>query len=75
MAHALAYVSENVRADMVEATEFPHLSYKYNVRGVPRIVVNETRHFEGAMPEEMYVAKVLEAVGVVDQGRSVEASV
>lgn len=74
MAHALAYASENVRADMVEATEFPHLSYKYNVRRVPRIVVNETHHFEGAMPEEMYIAKVLEAIGVVEQGRSLSVA-
>ncbi len=61
--HQFAFVNENIKADMVEATEFPHLSIKYNVRGVPRIVINETHHFEGAMPEEMYIDEVVKAVG------------
>lgn len=41
MAHQLAFESERVRADMVEAIEFPHLSMKYQVQGVPRTVINE----------------------------------
>ena len=53
LAHKLAIESDNVRADAVEAMEFPHLSMKYNVRGVPRIVINETIQIEGAMPEPM----------------------
>ncbi|HEY9167748.1 MAG TPA: thioredoxin family protein [Candidatus Kryptonia bacterium] len=61
--HQFAFVNENIKADMVEATEFPDLSMKYNVRGVPRIVINETRHFEGAMPEEMYIDEVVKALG------------
>jgi len=59
--HRFAYVSEMVRADMVEATEFPHLSGKYSVYGVPRIVINETNHFEGALPEETYLEEVIHA--------------
>ena len=35
-----------VRADMVEATEFPHLVQKYNVFGVPKTVVNDEVEFE-----------------------------
>ncbi|MCX8095856.1 MAG: thioredoxin family protein, partial [Caldisericia bacterium] len=34
MGHALALLNKNIKADMVEATEFPQLAYKYNVRGV-----------------------------------------
>ncbi len=58
LAHQLAFASDKVRADMVEATEFPHLSYKYQVMGVPRTVINETIHIEGAVPEAMLVAKL-----------------
>lgn len=62
MAHNLAFLSKHIKADMVEATEFPHLSYKYGVMGVPRVVINETTFFEGALPESQFVTKVLEAV-------------
>jgi glutaredoxin-like protein len=61
MAHQLAFESEFVTADMVEATEFPHLSMKYQVQGVPRTVINETIHMEGAAPEPMLLAKLQEA--------------
>ncbi|MGB9773827.1 MAG: protein disulfide oxidoreductase [Bacteroidota bacterium] len=63
MAHALAFVNENIRGDMIEAQEFMELSYRYNVRGVPRVVINEDHHFEGALPEPYYVEQVLAAVG------------
>ncbi len=62
MAHQLAFESEFVTADMVEATEFPHLSMKYQVQGVPRTVINETVHMEGAAPEPMLLSKLQEAV-------------
>ncbi len=60
--HQFAFLNDNIKADMVEATEFPHLSIKYNVRGVPRVVINEAHHFEGALPEDMYADEVLKAL-------------
>ena len=63
LAHMFAIASDMVRGDMVEAIEFPHLSNKYFVQGVPRTVINETVHQEGAVPEPMMVAKLLEAIG------------
>lgn len=62
LAHQMAVASPMVRADMVEATEFPHLAYKYQVMGVPRTVINEKVHIEGAVPESYMVAKLQEAV-------------
>ncbi len=59
---ALAHASPLITADMVEATEFPHLANKYGVMGVPRVVINEDTFFEGALPEVAYVDKVLEAL-------------
>ena len=63
LAHRLAMESDWIRADMVEATEFPHLATKYQVYGVPRTIINETIQVEGAVPEPMLVSeltKVLE---------------
>jgi hypothetical protein len=62
LAHHLAIASDNVTADMVEAIEFPHLSQKYSVMGVPRSVINETVHQEGAAPEPMFLERLKEAV-------------
>ena len=63
MAHKFAMESDLIRADMVEAIEFPHLANKYGVQGVPRTVINDKVHQEGAAPEPMVLAKMLEAVG------------
>ncbi|MGC9336322.1 MAG: protein disulfide oxidoreductase [Anaerolineae bacterium] len=64
-AHQFAIESDHIRADMVEAIEFPHLANKYAVYGVPRTVINETVHQEGAVPEPLMLAKLLEALGEV----------
>ncbi len=62
MAHQMAIASPHVRADMVEATEFPHLAVKYQVMGVPRTVINETVHIEGAAPLPMLLGRLQEAL-------------
>jgi len=62
LAHKMALESELVTGDMVEAIEFPHVSNKYQVMGVPRTVINEDFFLEGAAPEAMLMAKVREAL-------------
>ena len=62
LAHKLAFYSDRVRADMVEAMEFPHLSVKYEVQGVPRTVINENVSQEGAAPEALLVKKIMSAL-------------
>jgi len=59
LAHQIAMENEFVTADMVEATEFPHLSTKYNVRGVPRTMVGEEFPIEGGLPEKTYIEKIV----------------
>ncbi len=59
LAHRLAMASELVTASMVEATEFPHLANRYQVYGVPRTVVNDVIHVEGAVPESMLMSKLM----------------
>ena len=61
LAQRMAIESDMVRADMVEASEFPHLVHKYNVFGVPKTVVNEGVSFEGAQPEPLFLAHVMKA--------------
>jgi len=63
LAHMLAMESDQVQGDMVEAIEFPHLSNKYQVMGVPRTIINEDAFMEGAAPEAMLMAKIREAIG------------
>ncbi len=61
-AHKFAIENENIVASMIEATEFPELSHRYNVFAVPKVVINDKVSFEGAIPEEAFAKKVLEAI-------------
>lgn len=63
-AHKFAYLNPKIKADMVEATEFPHLARKYNVMGVPITIINENDFIEGAVPEEILLEKIYENLGV-----------
>ncbi|KPK64795.1 hypothetical protein AMJ83_01015 [candidate division WOR_3 bacterium SM23_42] len=60
LAHKLAYESSQIRADVVNAQEFPQLAQRYNVFAVPKTVINETVHFEGALREEGFLEKTME---------------
>lgn len=51
-----------MRADIVEASEFPTLAQRYNVYAVPKTVINETREVMGAVPEPELVKAVADAV-------------
>ena len=62
-AHKFAVASPSIRADMVMAPDFPELSERYEVMAVPTVVINDTVRFEGAIPEEEFAAKILEALG------------
>ncbi len=62
LAHQFAMESPRIKGEMVESTEFPHISNKYKVYGVPKTIVNETIQFEGAVPEEVFLENVLKAL-------------
>jgi len=62
LAQQFALESTRIRADMVEATEFPHLVQKYNVLGVPKTVINENTFIEGAVQEEVFLEHVLKSL-------------
>jgi len=69
MAHQMAMESEMVRGEMIEAAEFPQLVQRYNVGAVPKVVINDTVEFEGALPEHIFLDHVLQADGVVRGSR------
>jgi len=58
----MAVESSYITADVIEAIEFPDLASRYGVRGVPKIVINETTEFVGALPEDQYLAHLRAAV-------------
>jgi predicted DsbA family dithiol-disulfide isomerase len=59
IAHKLAVESDMVRADVIDGTEFPQLAQKYNVIGVPKVVINEKIEFVGAFNEDLFAEHVL----------------
>jgi hypothetical protein len=58
----MAIASERVKAECIEATEFPELSQRYRVMAVPKVVINDSVEFEGALPEQDFLGAVLQAV-------------
>lgn len=62
-AHKFAMNSEHIKADMIESYEFDEVASKYDVHGVPKVIVNEDSSFEGALPDEKYLDEILKAIG------------
>ena len=65
MAYQMAFENPLIRADAINAQEFMDFSQKYDVFTVPKIVINETTQFEGAIPEDAFIDKVLEAASKI----------
>ncbi len=63
MANRMALTSPKVRSLIVEANEFPALSRRFEVQGVPRTVINRSGSFVGALPETPFVESVLQLAG------------
>ena len=59
VAHKLAIESNLVKADVIDSGEFPSLAMKYNVVGVPKIIINEKIEFVGAFNEDLFAEHVL----------------
>ncbi len=57
-AHRLAMLNENIEGEMIEAQTFAELSNKFNVSGVPKIVINDKYEFVGNQPIETYLEQI-----------------
>jgi glutaredoxin-like protein len=62
LAHHMAFESDVITADMVNAQEFPLLAQRYNVYAVPKVVINDSVQFEGALPEASFLQKIMSSV-------------
>ena len=61
LAQHMAIASDKVRAECIEANEFPEISQRYRVMAVPKVVINDRVEFEGAFPEPEFLKAVLQA--------------
>jgi glutaredoxin-like protein len=59
IAHKLAIESDLIKADVIDGSEFPDMALKYNVIGVPKIVINEKIEFMGEFNEYLFAEHVL----------------
>jgi predicted DsbA family dithiol-disulfide isomerase len=57
----MAIESPQVTADVIEVNEFPQVVQRYQVYSVPKVIINETITFEGALPEPQFLSRVVEA--------------
>jgi thioredoxin-related protein len=64
LAHQIAMENPAmIRAEGVEATEFPDLANQFNVRGVPQTVINAgSGSVVGAVPESNLIAEIKRAM-------------
>jgi hypothetical protein len=59
LAYKAALASPRVRSAAIEATEFPALADAMDVWAVPRIVINGVPQWDGAVPERVFLDRVL----------------
>ncbi len=62
-AHAFAMANPNVTAEIVECQEFPEMAQAFQVSGVPKTVINDSAEFVGAVPDEIFINAILQAIG------------
>jgi alkyl hydroperoxide reductase subunit AhpF len=59
----MAQLNPRITADVIEANEFPDLSERFNVMGVPKTVINGAQELVGAQPEARVMAAIRVALG------------
>ena len=65
LAHQFALASPMVQAEMIEAMEFPDLSDRHGVSGVPQTTINDgAGTLVGAAPEDSLVKEIKKALKV-----------
>ena len=61
-AHKLAMLNPKIVSNMVESIEFRTLAGEHKVMAVPKTVINDKIEFEGAVPEDIFVKKLKNAL-------------
>ena len=63
LAHAMAMESPKITAEVIQAQEFQHLARQHAVRSVPKTIFNNVVELSGAVPEPVFLDRMLTAVG------------
>jgi protein-disulfide isomerase len=58
----MALLNPRITADVIEANEFPELSQRFDVMGVPKTIVNGVQELIGAQPEARLMAAIRAAL-------------
>jgi predicted DsbA family dithiol-disulfide isomerase len=61
LAVSFAIANPHIHATVIDATEFPDLTQRYQVRGVPRTVIDDDEAIEGAIPPAAFTEAVVAA--------------
>jgi glutaredoxin-like protein len=64
LAHQAAVETAKITADVIEISEFPDLAARYDVLGVPKVVMNDAVELVGAQPEAAFMDAVLKAAAL-----------
>ncbi len=67
LAHKMAIESDWVRADTLNAAEFPDLVRAYSIRSVPKTVINDEIAVGGCVPAEALAAAILRTAAAQKQ--------
>jgi alkyl hydroperoxide reductase subunit AhpF len=67
LACQFAIENDNVRADAIEATEFPEWTTRYRVHAVPKTLVNGSFSIDGSLPEEHFLDEILRGIEPPDR--------
>jgi NADH-dependent peroxiredoxin subunit F len=62
LAHQMSVANEYITGDMIDSAEFPQLTQRYEVNGVPKTIINEGASFEGALPPLQAILEILKDI-------------
>ena len=74
LAYRFAMENDLIRADGIEASEFPELSSRYHVYAVPRTIINQGPFIEGSLPENFFLDAVLKTLSPGEKTTPEDAS-
>lgn len=58
LAAVLASLNDAILVDIVEANEFPEISMRYGIRGVPTSVLDQSLSVVGAQPPQQFLSTI-----------------
>lgn len=62
ISHRMAMENDNITANVIDITEFPHLAMRYKVVDVPFTIVNNKEAIAGALDENDFIERILESI-------------